>query len=288
MKGFSKFENDWLYDFMTRLPTAQAVELLLQSRAHFRVKGLDLGQIISALKGRDVRTVERVVESMTSKGSVVLKDGLLYSASVLAAEAMDRVVDKGVDALIPNSSKTPARNAVQHAKREALTKGNEGKEVEVREQHNTPRPPAQSPARPDRTGVQRSVQTQTPTPAGTTPFKALEEAITLACYGSAEGLTGSCITRIGRAANDLKDAGYAADDVPAIVKWIQANEKWRTSALSPQVIAEKAPAWKQGKSGNLTLPTTGYVRGQEEFTPAWKFQAEIDAEIERLLNEVAL
>lgn len=278
-RGEETLMPNWVFDALESLTLASDMKLLSYLGRHggYRESAFSTKKLAIALE-LDIRTAQAGLARLAAAGHIVSADGMHCIRN--AAARLPQAACKST------RTKTQVEPR-QEQKNDSLNYKNLRTD-ELQNNNNTPKSPQQSPARRDRTGVEQRSEIK-PTPDGTTPFQAIYEAITVACYATSDGLTTTCVSRIGRAANDLNDAGYAAADVPLIVAWIRKNETWRTSGLTPQVIAEKAPAWKQGKSGNLTLPGT-YVRGQEECIPGWKLQQMAGGadELERLLAEVAL
>lgn len=88
-------------------------------------------------------------------------------------------------------------------------------------------------------------------PAEPTAFQALFGAVALACYGGHDELTNSARSRVAAASKSLSTAGYVAADIPQIVAWVHASESYRTGNLTPQVVEERAPAWRGAVRGSL-------------------------------------
>lgn len=155
--------------------------------------------------------------------------------------------------------------------------------------------PAPEPKEPNRTKEEPKTAAAEPTPRPApvktskpkaepkdpTAFQLLFVSLALACYGGHDGLTPEATSRIGKAAKSLTGAGYTGPDVPLIAAWIGTQEKWRTGPLSPQTIAERAPAWKQGVKGNPgRMPKANELDDQD-----WAAEAELADRRNRFLDE---
>jgi len=261
MSSYTKLDNAWLSEFLKRLPAAEAVLLYLQSRGNLRQKGVDFGQIVSALgPQRDARTVQRVVDALIAKGTVACVGHLYFAPEFApAGDAAGTCAGESTGTLMAFSSKTGEAKPRQDGETPPLNKGKEGNKGN------------QSSSLRSKDG-ERARKTQEAEP---TPFERMFTAIAIACYGipatphsTDDGVTTESRGRIGRAARSLVEAKYTPEDVPQVVTWIRTNEPWRTSALSPQVIAERATAWRAGAKGNLPLAAPGTTESAATGTDA--------------------
>ena len=220
----------------------------------------------TALGGRQVQALIRRLEAT---GELTIDQGQgRKNTNIYRVMCLERVLDP-TGFIAQKKVQDPTEKVQDRVKRvldsaeKVLDPAPEPKEPNTTKEEPKNTTAAQSTPRP--APVRSSKPKAEPKPIkDPTAFQLLFDALALTCYGGHDGLTAPASSRIGSAAKVLMAAGYTAPDAPLIAAWIGAQEKWRTGPLSPQTIAERAPAWKQGvKAGAGRMPKSNELDDQD-------------------------
>lgn len=76
------------------------------------------------------------------------------------------------------------------------------------------------------------------------------DAIATASFGGLEGLTAVNAAQVGKAKRDLEAAGYSPEDVWSIGAWVKKIDLWRNGTVSPQVLVQRATAWRNAPNAS--------------------------------------
>ena len=127
-KGHARLDNAWLLDLLPTLPIAGAVRLYLQARGNLHQKGAGVGEVITAIGSRDLRSIERALKALLSREEIVLISGRYYSPEFAPAETP---APRPVPSPAPSPASAPAfssflcaLNAVSHVISQVLEEEN--------------------------------------------------------------------------------------------------------------------------------------------------------------------
>lgn len=246
-KGTYVTLDRWVFELAPKLPGAAGVILeRLSAQSNYQQKSLTVGQLCHYLPYKE-RAVQNALAYLVAEGYAEAHADTYYlrqpSVRICASNAHGRTLATRTDMRLGQ-----AVNAVPAQENEELNPAIEvhNKKEEKEEKEVLITTAAQPSPRPAPVKVSKPKAE----PKDPTAFQLLFVSLALACYGGTADLTAPASSRIGSAAKVLLAASYTGPDVPLIAAWIGAQEKWRTGPLSPQTIAERAPAWKQGVKAN--------------------------------------
>lgn len=271
------------FDTLTLMSDAKLLNWLTRHR-QYRANTYTTKQLAIALE-IDPRTVRDGLVRLREAGYILSIDGLHCSVDAHSRLTPSQI--KAAASPVQASRKAPARpvqiypasvaeSDVSDEEKRPLKKGRK----EYKEVKNL-KPQAQESTAPLGEDPSVAVQDEVQDPArqytkGTdkqnvprraevaTPFQELFGALALACYGGHEDLTNSARARVASAAKSLNKAKFVASDIPQLVTWLHQTESWR-DAVTPQVLEERAPAWRAALRGSLPpRPVKAHV---VKFTP---------------------
>ncbi|UQN06321.1 hypothetical protein [Deinococcus sp. QL22] len=274
------------FDTLTLMSDAKLLNWLTRHR-QYRANSYSTKQLAIALE-LDPRTVRDGLVRLREAGYILSVDGLHCSVDAHSRLTPSQI--KAAATPVQASRKPaatpvqiyPAQNAeygVQNEEKQSLKKGRkeykEEKNLKPQAQEDAapwgedPAAPVQdevqSPARQKTNGTDKQNVPAARRAAGeSTPFQELFAALALACYGGQDDLTNSASIRLASAAKSFDKAKFVASDIPPLVAWLHQTESWR-DAVTPQVLEERAPAWRATLRGSLPArPMKAHV---VKFTP---------------------
>ncbi|MFB9994101.1 hypothetical protein ACFFLM_19260 [Deinococcus oregonensis] len=271
------------FDTLTLMSDAKLLNWLTRHR-QYRANTYTTKQLAIALE-LDPRTVRDGLVRLREAGYILSIDGLhcsvdahsrLTPAQIKAAATPMQAPRKAPATPVQIYPASVAESDVSDEEKQPLKKGRKeykevknlkpqaqestaplGEDLSVPVQDEVQGPARQSTKASDKQNVPRRAEVAT-------PFQELFTALALACYGGQEDLTNSASIRLASAAKSLDKAKFLASDIPPLVAWLHQTESWR-DAVTPQVLEERAPAWRAVLRGSLPArPVKAHV---VKFTP---------------------